>query len=114
MSTTIIQILQPYYTPNGLINPSEIIGVDSATATALIANGTAVEYTTSAGAGVPVANPQRGLGEGELASAYTEAGFTVGAQVESAAIQGYDGSVTITDGRAIPNRLVSPLDKLQA
>jgi hypothetical protein len=110
MALTSIQVLQPYFSPQGLINAGETIGVSAAVATAMVAAGTAVLVN----GGTPTASPQRGLGEGELASAYTEAGFTVGAQVESAAIQGYDGSVTITDGRAIPNRLVSPLDRLQA
>jgi hypothetical protein len=114
MTTTLVKILTPYASSEGLLNGGDICGLDSALASTLITAGTAVEYNAGSGSGVALANPQRGLGEGELASAYTAAGFTVGAQTESAAIQGYDGSVTIIDGRAIPDSLLSPLDKLQA
>jgi hypothetical protein len=108
MTTEIIQILTAWHSPAGLINPGEIIGVDSATAATLIADGVAVEYTTSAGAGVPVASAFRGIGEAETPAQYAAAGGTLGDQQISAAVQGFLGgdNVTITDGIAVPNSLL--------
>jgi hypothetical protein len=105
MTTTLLQIQRPYYSPSGLINPGELIGVDAATAADLVAAGTAVEYDAGSGAGVPTASPFRGIGEAETPAQYAAAGGTLGDQKTSAAIQGFLGgdSVTIVDGRSVPN-----------
>jgi hypothetical protein len=108
--TEIIQILTAWHSPAGLVNGGEIVGVDSATAATLIADGVAVEYTTSAGAGVPVASAFRGIGAGELPSQYQALGGAADT-TPSAAVEGYLNETTVLDGRAVPNSLVG--DKLQ-
>jgi hypothetical protein len=104
MSIEIVQILQPYFSQGGLLNPGDICGLDSVLAATLIASGTAAEYTTSAGAGVPTASPFRGIGAGETPAAYQAAGGAANT-TPSAAVEGFLGGsfVNIVDGRAVPN-----------
>ena len=59
MSIEIVQILKRYSSAGGLLNPGEIVGVDSGLAASLIAY-IAVEYDAGDGAGTPLASPFRG------------------------------------------------------
>jgi hypothetical protein len=104
MSNVLLQMLQPYFSTAGMINAGEIVGFPSALAATLVANSVAVEVDEGDGAGVVLANPQRGILASETPAQYAAAGFTLGDQAVSAAIQGFLGgdNVTIIDGHAQP------------
>jgi hypothetical protein len=97
--TTSIQVLQPYFSPEGLINAGETIGVSSAVATAMVAAGAAVLVN----GGTPTASPFRGQNASETDAQFIAAGGSSGNENPSAAIQGYTGAVTIVRGRNVPN-----------
>jgi hypothetical protein len=100
MALTSIKVLQPYFSPQGLINAGETIGVSAAVATAMVAAGTAVLVND----GTPTTSPFRGILASETQDQYATAGGTLGDQQISAAVEGFLGGadVTIVDGHAQP------------
>jgi hypothetical protein len=104
MSTTLIQFLQRYAGQDGLKNPGEIAGYDSVTATALISSNIAVAYNAGSGAGTVVpAGFTRGQIASETDAQFEAAGGSSGNLNPSAAVQGYEGAVSIVRGRAVPD-----------
>ena len=101
--TTLVQMLQPFYSTEGLLNGGDVVGLDDALAATLVAKNIAVEIDKGSGAGVPTTSPFRGQGEGETDAQYEAAGGSSGNLNPSAAIQGYEGDTTIVRGRAVPN-----------
>jgi hypothetical protein len=101
--TTLVQIQTAYYSRQGLLNPGDIAGFPDADATRLIAAGIAAEYNAGDGLGVPLASPFRGQIASETNAQFVAAGGNPDNENPSAAIQGFQGNVTIVDGRAVPN-----------
>lgn len=86
MSIEIVQILKRYSSAGGLLNPGEIVGVDSGLAASLIAQNIAVEYDAGDGAGTPLASPFRGQIASETDAQFIAAGGSSGNENPSAAI----------------------------
>ena len=97
--TTSVRLTTNYYSPEGLLNAGETVGLADALATQMVAAGTAVLVN----GGTPTASAFRGILASETAAQYATAGGTLGAQKVSAAIEGFTGATTIVDGRAVPN-----------
>jgi hypothetical protein len=104
--TTLVQILKPFYSTEGLLNSGDVVGLPDATATAMVAAGTAVEVDEGAGAGTPTTSPFRGQIASETDAQFVAAGGSSGDENPSAAIQGFQGDVTTIRGRAVPNSLI--------
>jgi hypothetical protein len=111
MTTSLVRLLQPFYSTGGLLNAGESVGLPAALASQLVTAGTAVLIDDGAGSGVPTSSPFRGQGAGELDSQFEAAGGSSGNLNPSAAIQGVEGAVTIIAGRNVPNSLIG--DKAQ-
>jgi hypothetical protein len=101
--TTLVQILTPYQSAGGWLNPGEIAGFPDALAATLVSSGVAQEYNAGDGAGVPLASPFRGQIASETDAQFVAAGGNPDNENPSAAIEGYQGNVTIVDGHAVPN-----------
>jgi hypothetical protein len=100
--TKLVEILAPYYSPGGLLNAGELVGLPDAVATALIAAGGAALHDSGAGSGTPTASPFRGQLASETNSQFVAAGGDPGNENPSGAVQGFQGNTTIVKGRAQP------------
>ena len=96
-------MLQPYFSAAGMINAGEVCGFPSALAAELVAANVAVEYNAGSGTGTPTASPFRGQIASETDAQFEAAGGSSGDLNTSAAIQGFQGQVTIVAGRNVPN-----------
>lgn len=102
--TTLVKMLTGYASSQGWLNGGDIVGLDSVTAAALVADSVAVEYDAGSGSGTVV---PPGFTRGQIASE-TDAEFLAAGGSEenlnpSAAIDGVQGDVTIVAGHARPN-----------
>ncbi len=106
--TTLVQILKPYQSAEGLLNGGDVVGLSDSLAATLVTANIAVEYDAGSGAGVATASGFRGIGASETPSQYAAAGGMLGSQAISAAIEGFLGgdNVTIVHGIAVPNSLL--------
>jgi hypothetical protein len=104
--TTLVQMLQPFYSTEGLLNAGDVVGPSDSLAATLVAENIAVEYDAGSGAGVPTASLFRGQLASETDAQFVAAGGDPGNENPSAAIQGFQGDVTIIRGIAVPNSLL--------
>jgi hypothetical protein len=100
--TTLVEILQPFNSIEGLLNPGDVVGLPDTLAVTLVASRVAVEVDKGAGTGVPVASAFRGILARETPAQYAAAGGTLGDQAVSAAVEGFLGgdNVVIVKGHA--------------
>jgi hypothetical protein len=98
--TKLVRLTAQYFSPGGLLNAGELVGLPDALAAQLVAASAAVLVDDGAGSGVPIASPFRGQIASETNAQFVAAGGDPGNENPSAAIQGSQGDVTIMRNRS--------------